>query len=139
MTGVEDRETGELAAWVIEQPSGAMGMLYTQEKYRRRGFARRVVMGLVGEMRAELSAGLRPCQPFAFIVRDNLNSQVCESFHLHLRSAYIHIYMHACMHAYIHTCVHTYIRTSIHTYIHTYIHTCMHACMHACIHTYIHT
>jgi len=42
--GVEDSSTGELAAWVLEQPSGAMGMLFTQEKFRRRGLARQVAV-----------------------------------------------------------------------------------------------
>ena len=28
--GTDDSESGELASWVLEQPYGAIGMLYTQ-------------------------------------------------------------------------------------------------------------
>jgi hypothetical protein len=33
--GIEDSESRELASWVLEQPYGAIGMLYTQVTLER--------------------------------------------------------------------------------------------------------
>jgi ribosomal protein S18 acetylase RimI-like enzyme len=59
------RENGVLVAWGMTQDDGAMGFLHVIDKYRNRGYGRRITIALAAELRR------RNRRPFAYISETN--------------------------------------------------------------------
>ncbi len=66
--GLFKKDTGELMAWVMQAHYGAIGLLYTKESVRRRGYAK-ILVKLIAQEFAKMSI-----QPYAMIMASNVKS-----------------------------------------------------------------
>jgi len=70
--GARCRATGRLLGWVLTQPYGAIGMLFTMPEYRGRGVARLLIRSLLGQWLKHEPPF--QCAPFCYITPDNDSS-----------------------------------------------------------------
>ena len=69
-----DSEDPLPAAWILEYDNGAIGMLYTREPFRGRGYGRIVAQTLTSELAAAHGNGTRAVPPFCYVAEDNAAS-----------------------------------------------------------------
>ena len=69
-----DSEDPLPAAWILEYDNGSVGILYTREEHRRRGYGRAVARALAAELAAAHARGERAVPPYCFVAEDNAAS-----------------------------------------------------------------
>lgn len=68
--GIKDRITGDLVCWMLTYRDGAIGMLYTLDKYRSKGLARCAVCKLINKWKSVYGTQWG-CLPYVFIADHN--------------------------------------------------------------------